>query len=197
MSKKIAKSFVIIGTGLVISALILFFYNQYESKEAAEKSKGVLNYMQESISPNTEDSVEDEMPVMELDGYEYIGYVSIPVFDIELPIMSEWSYEKLKVAPVRHFGSSRTDDLVIAAHNFSSHFGRLKTMEKDDIIRFTDMDGIASTYSVEKIDILNPNDVDKVQNSPYDLVLYTCTLGGKTRVGVFANRVSDLEGKYK
>ena len=54
---------------------------------------------------------------------------------------------------------------------------------------FTDMEGVINTYSIEKIETLNPSEVDAVQNSGYDLVLYTCTKGGKTRVTVFCNRV--------
>ena len=57
-----------------------------------------------------------------------------------------------------------------------------------DTVTFTDMEGIVNTYCVEKIETLNPNEVDAVQNSGYDLVLYTCTKGGKTRVTVFCNR---------
>ena len=41
------------------------------------------------------------------------------------------------------------------------------------------------------IDTLAPDEVEAVQNSGYDLVLYTCTYGGKTRVTVFCNRQED------
>ena len=34
----------------------------------------------------------------------------------------------------------------------------------------------------------DPTDVDAVKNSGYDLVLYTCTYGGKTRIVVFCDR---------
>ena len=88
----------------------------------------------------------------------------------------------------RQSGSSCTDDLVIVAHNYDNHFGRLKELSKGDTVIFTDMEGIVNTYCVEKIETLNPNEVDAVQNSGYDIVLYTCTKGGKTRVTVFCNR---------
>ena len=133
--------------------------------------------------------LDPEMPVVVLDGYEYVGYVEIPALGLKLPVMSEWDYTRLKVAPCRQFGSSRTDDLVIAAHNYENHFGRLKELSEGDTVIFTDMEGIVNTYSVKKIETLNPNEVDAVQNSGYALVLYTCTKGGKTRVTVFCDRV--------
>ena len=133
--------------------------------------------------------LDPELPVVELDGYEYVGYVEIPTLEVELPVMADWDYDRLKIAPCRQFGSSRTDDLVIAAHNYQTHFGRLKELQKGDTVRFTDMEGIVNTYSVSKCETLQPTEVDAVQNSGYDLVLYTCTLGGRTRVTVFCDRV--------
>ena len=50
------------------------------------------------------------------------------------------------------------------------------------------MDGIENKYEVILIDTLAPDEVEAVQNSGYDLVLYTCTYGGKTRVTVFCDR---------
>ena len=50
------------------------------------------------------------------------------------------------------------------------------------------MEGIVNTYSIQRIETLNPDAVDAVQNSGNDLVLYTCTKGGKTRVTVFCDR---------
>ena len=128
------------------------------------------------------------MPVVTLDGYDYVGYVEIPMLELKLPVMADWDYTRLKVAPCRQFGSSRTDDLVIAAHNYESHFGHLKDLSVGSTVTFTDMAGIVNPYCVEKIETLNPDDVDAVQNSGYDLVLYTCTRGGRTRVTVFCNR---------
>ena len=37
--------------------------------------------------------------------------------------------------------------------------------------------------------ILQPDDVDAVQNSAYPLVLYSCTYSGKTRLTVFCKKV--------
>ena len=50
------------------------------------------------------------------------------------------------------------------------------------------MDGEVSTYAVAKVETLDPKAVEAVQNSGYDLVLYTCTYGGASRVTAFCNR---------
>ena len=85
---------------------------------------------------------------------------------------------------------SRTDDLVIAAHNYESHFGKLTSLTAGDSVTFTDMDGIVNEYVVNKVEVLDPHSVEEVEHSGYALVLYTCTYGGKTRVTVFCDRAS-------
>ena len=70
-------------------------------------------------------------------------------------------------------------------------FGYLKKLIPGDTVIFTDMDGIVNTYAVEKTETLDPTSVDAVKNSGCDLVLYTCTIGGKTRVCLFCNRVPE------
>ena len=203
MPKKSGIAIVTAGAVLILSALLLLLYNRYEDANAGQEAESLLENVEAVIetkrikvpvtskrpdaAPSTT-PLDPQMPVVMLDGYEYVGYVEIPILGLKLPVMSEWDYTRLKVAPCRQFGSSRTDDLVIAAHNYENHFGRLKELSAGDTVIFTDMEGVVNTYSVKKIETLNPNEVDAVQNSGYDLVLYTCTKGGQTRVTVFCDR---------
>ena len=201
MPKKTGIAIVAVGAVLILSALLLFLYNRYEDAHAGQEAESLLGNVQtiiderETSVPTTipeettpPETLAPELPIAEIEGYGYVGYISIPKLELELPVMSEWDYNRLKLAPCRQFGSSRTDDLVIAAHNYESHFGHLKDLSVGEPVTFTDMEGIVNTYCVEKIETLNPNEVDAVQNSGYDLVLYTCTKSGKTRVTVFCNR---------
>ena len=98
-------------------------------------------------------------------------------------------YERLRIAPCRQFGSTKTDDLVIAAHNYASHFGKLSQLRPGDLLTFSDMESDVILYEVSAMDILEPTAVETVKNSNFDLVLYTCTYGGETRVVVFCSRI--------
>lgn len=193
----------------MLSALLLLLYNGYEEYRAGQKAELLLDDIQSVIAkpefpaPTTEIGTEGmestgetetlpvELPVVMIDGYECIGYISIPDLKLELPVISEWNYSFLKIAPCRHFGSSRTDDLVIAAHNYKTHFGSLSELEIGAEVCFTDMDGIENHYTLKRLDTLTPDAVDAVQNSGYDLVLYTCTSSGTTRLVAFCDRTAD------
>ena len=194
---------IVIGGVLLLAALGLYGYNRYEDAQAGAEAQVVVQDLEQKLeqtvskaestetSADSEEMLSPELPVVMLDGYDYIGVISIPAIDIKLPVMSNWSYPKLKISPCREFGSSRTDDLVIAAHNYESHFGKLGSVSVGDNVIFTDMDGVENHYIVQKTDILQPTDVDAVEHSGYDLVLYTCTYGGKTRITVFCDRIAE------
>lgn len=198
MPKKAGILFVSMGAVLILSALLLFFYNGLEARRAGQEAELLLEDIQAAISegPTMEtlaedETIPDELPVVWIDGYEYIGYLSFPDWELHLPVMAKWDYERLKLAPCRHFGSSLTDDLVIAAHNYDTHFGGLSKLEKGSKILFTDMEGNVNHYALQYVKTLDPDQVDAVQNSGYDLVLYTCTIGGSYRVVAFCDRTEE------
>lgn len=208
MPKKAGIIFVTLGVVLILSALLFFLYNGLEDRRAGQQAESLMDEIHSAMTEETDPTIKPteigieitmptetlpaEMPVVMIDGYDYIGYLSIPALELELPVMAEWDYSRLKIAPCRHFGSSRTDDLVIAAHNYKTHFGSLSKLESGAEVIFTDMDGIENRYVLMKDPkTLAPDAVDAVQNSGYDLVLYTCTPGGATRVVAFCDRVME------
>nr|MBQ8245070.1 sortase [Oscillospiraceae bacterium] len=202
MNKKAGILLIVVGLGMLLAAGGLYLHNVAVDANAGREAEAILTQVQEAIpeAPETEalepaaeetapaGTVPEEMTVVEIDGYGYIGYLSIPKIELELPVMHLWDQYRLQIAPCRHFGSTWTDDLVIAAHNYEKHFGKLKELAPGDGVTFTDMDGNITDYEVVRLETLDPNAVDAVQYSDCDLVLYTCTYNGKNRVGVFCNR---------
>lgn len=151
---------IVLGVVLLLAAGGLYAYNRYEDAHAGAEAQTVVADLQQKVEtpePEAESGpLDPELPVVEIDGNEYVGEISIPAIGIDLPVMSEWSYPRLKIAPCRQFGSSRTDDLVIAAHNYESHFGKLTSLTAGDSVTFTDMDGIVNEYVVNKVEVLDP-----------------------------------------
>ena len=126
--------------------------------------------------------------VAQIDGYNYIGYLTIPKLNLELPVMADWSYARLKKAPCRYSGLHYGDDMVIAAHNYKRHFGNISQLQPGDIVVFTDMQGLQLVYTVGLVETLAPNEIDRMVNSGWDLTLFTCTYGGANRVTVRCQR---------
>ena len=127
---------------------------------------------------------EMEMPTQEIDGQTYIGMVEVPSLELSLPVISEWTYPRLKKAPCRYVGSVYSKDMVICGHNYDRHFGRLKDLAVGDEVRFTDMDGNVFFYTVCGTEQLGKYAVEEMLAGEWDLTLFTCTKGGRMRVTV-------------
>lgn len=202
-SKRTGSLLMLFGGVLIAAALLLLAFNSYEAKKAEKAARQLLPQVcqqidvrkQEPTHKNPYDEQADEMTCIEIDRYEYIGYLSIPVLDLELPIMSEWDYPRLKIAPCRQFGSTKSDDLVIAGHNYRRHFGKLNTLKINDLMQFVDMDGEVSFYKVGEVNVIAPDSLEQVKNSDWDLVLYTCNYQGDKRVMVGGARITGEEAK--
>ena len=134
-----------------------------------------------------------EMPRETVEGEEYLGTLEIPALGLKLPIMAEWSYPRLKKAPCRYSGSVYTDDMVLAGHNDKTHFGGLKRLSMDDEIRFTDVEGNLFRYRVIDLETLDGTAVEDMEQGNPGLTLFTCTLGGRSRLAVRAERVERSE----
>ena len=196
---KYRKIFLSLALVFIIFGIILFLNNETESLEAANASNITVNKIimeiQEKDIP-VKDITEDtefleeipEMEVMNIDGIDYIGTLEIPSQELLLPVTADWSYSNLKLSPCRYAGSIYTNDFVICAHNYNTHFGVLKNLQIGDIIYFRTVNNEIIEYSVVEMQILDPYSIDEMKNSEFDLTLFTCTYGGAQRVTVRANK---------
>ncbi len=201
-----------INTGLLLlaAALFLWAYNGQESRRAGDSAQQVITELTQSLTqqppaeagagpeqteapavklPEYLLDAQREMPEKTVNGRAYIGVLSIPSLNLELPVLSQWSYPNLKDAPCRYAGSLYQNDLIICAHNYASHFGRLKTLQPGDTLLFTDMDDQVVSFQMVEQETLEPNDQEAMTTGDWDLTLFTCTPGGQTRVTVRFQRV--------
>lgn len=168
--KRLGILFIVLGALFVLCALALFTYNQLENFHARVSAAQIVETLD---SDNTV-----------IGGNEYIGTLKIPALELELPVMADCSYEKLKTAPGCYSGSLEGGNLVIAGHNYTSNFGEIHSLSAGDFVLFTDTAGNEYTFEVAEIEYLLPTDVQKMVKSAYPLTLYTCTYGAAKRVTV-------------
>lgn len=196
----------LIGTALILGALSLFYHNEKDSRDAELFAQNVMPALQDEIihaletapvepdgSENTpvellrpEDLVMTEKMI---NGYPYIGYLSIPDLNLELPVMSNWNSQRLMISPCRFTGTVKGEDLVIMAHNYKSHFGKLSTLTEGAKVRFVDMDGVIWDYEVVIMDVLAAEEVEEMTAGEYDLTLFSCTANRSYRITVRCNKV--------
>lgn len=195
MKSKSGTILIITGAVLIASALSLASYNIYTDKCAGNYSEDILKELESEIpelerssetgiSENNEEQSNLQMSFKEIDNNQYIGIIHIPSLNVKLPVIKQWNYENLKSAPCLYSGNVTDNSMVIAGHNYSSHFGNLKQLSTGDEIYFIDVDGNLYSYTVAETEILDGSDTEKMESGQWDLTLFTCNFSGQERVTV-------------
>lgn len=212
--RKTGIALIILGVLFLIGSAGLLIYNQREDVRAGKAAEEQLIRLVEEISiqreglqeeistatPEEEEALFQElqstlptveqgilMDEIEVDGKTYIGYISFPTLEIDLPVMSRWTVEKLYTSPCHYFGSVQDGNLVIMAHNYSRHFGRITELKSGDPVYFINAFGEAFFYRVEFQEILPSDCIPQLTSGEFDLTLFTCTYGGANRITVRCN----------
>ena len=210
------------GTLLIILGLLLILgggglaaYNVWDAYRAGQEAESILEELEDDMEQETDGTpsalaappraaftkeTAPAMPLQTIDGYDYIGILEIPDQGIRLPVMNTWDYTRLKVSPCRYSGSYFTDDLVICAHNYASHFSPIKWIGPGTDIYFITVDQVVYHYTVSNRETVQPTAVEEMiqnennsgffgVNAKWDLTLFTCNTGGQTRCAVRCDRV--------
>lgn len=182
-----------LGVLLLAAALGLVAWNTWDNHRAAESAEQILAEMSalpgpaeipQAVPPASQSApASAKMPTVIVDGSAYIGTLQIPALGLRLPVLRDWSYPNLRIAPCRYAGTPQ-GSLVLAAHNYESHFGRLDELRPGDTVQFTDAAGSLYAYMVAQVEILQPAAIEEMIDPAWDLTLFTCTLGGQTRLTV-------------
>ena len=207
MRKTLGTLLIALGILLVLTAAVMTGNHFRSQQKAGEEAQAALEALEipEPVVETTPDipdipgkpaqiphyqlNPEMGMPEKEVDGIAYIGTLEIPVLELCLPVISATTGAHLQIAPCRFTGSAYLDDLVVGAHNYAAHFGRLSSLSYGDVVKLTDMDGNRFVYQVADIEILQPDQKEELCSGEWPLSLYTCTPGGRTRLTVRCEKI--------
>ena len=183
------------GTLCLAAALCLAGYNIWDEQRATVSASEAVEVLVREIPdrPEKEQPLAPEpqpmMTSVELDERYYVGLLEIPDLELTLPIQREWSDALLHYSPCVYQGTL-ADGLIIAGHNYRSHFAHLNQLAAGAEIRLRELDGNVWTYTVAGSEIIDGNDVESMAAGDWDLTLFTCTLSRTSRVTVRCERES-------
>lgn len=223
----------IIGALLIAAAIALSVYNLWTAHRAAASSYETLRSIDLSNALTPQWYTERDMPVVTVDGVDYIGVLTIPDLDLQLPVAADWSYDQLLSSPCRYTGNYFMNDMVVCAHNYQAHFGGLISCDLGLDVYFQSVEGYVFKYKVSDRKTIQPESVlemiinrnnfekylesdlggadsadntdiqgevistddgdtlSREESEEWDLTLYTCNWGGRTRCAVRCTRVRE------
>ena len=175
-----------IGCICVALSLGLALFNVYDTFRARKSEEDILAAynLKNDLDPDIWIDPDMDMPEVDVDGISCIGTLEIPRLGLNLCVTSTCSDENMKQLPCRYYGSIYKSNMVIIAHNYWFHFGRLNTLKSGDEVIFTDASGNCFKYVVDAMDVVSPESVAEVTNGKWPLTLVTCTLDSQNRIVV-------------
>lgn len=184
---------IIIGIFLLLLSVFIIIFNSYKENKSFDTATKDLAVLKDAMRKNVGHENKKTEKELEIDGTKYLGIISIPKLNIELPVIKNFSYNELAISPCRYYGSIKEHDLMIAAHNYKNFFSGIDRLNSDDKIVFTECDGTVHVYGVTYTELINGYHSDKMfeNKDDWDLTLFTCDWSGYSRITVRANEISD------
>lgn len=175
------------GALLLLAGALLAGQNLLTERRAARQTADLLAAVETRIAAPA------DLPAPEVAGdpwagYEVIGVVGLPDLGLSLPVLADYTQDLLAVAPCRY-----TDDLalepgqlVVAGHNYRTHFGRLGELAPGSRITWQNLDGVTYTYTVTEVTEIDAGDREALEQGDWDLTLFTCDVTRTRRILVRA-----------
>ena len=175
------------GALLLLAGALLAGQNLLTERRAARQTADLLAAVETRIAAPA------DLPAPEVTGdpwagYGVIGVVGLPDLGLSLPVLADYTQDLLAVAPCRY-----TDDLalepgqlVVAGHNYRTHFGRLGELSPGSRITWQNLDGVTYTYTVTEVTEIDAGDREALEQGDWDLTLFTCDVTRTRRILVRA-----------
>ncbi len=177
MSKKKFTSVLIgIGIFLILSAVILGIFDIIKNSPNTKACQEIIFEMR-GLMPEIQNGVPDSktnisMPMLEIDGMNFIGIIEIPAFNITLPVYSTWNTAKLSKFPCRYMGSVYNNTLIIGGSDNKGQFDFMKIISENDYVFFTDTTGMRYSYRVDNIEISKDASTESLKGEKGDLIFF-------------------------
>lgn len=189
-NRRIGLIFILLGAAALAAAALLAGRNFLEERRAEQNASQLLARIEQwSAQPEQEVNqavlveAPDDSPTV-WDSYDVDGVLSIPRLGLELPVLSQYTEELLKVSPCVYqgLGGSEPERLVIAGHNYRSHFGSLDQLAPGDEITYRSLDKVETCFQVTQLVEIGAEDAALLEEGEWDLTLLTCNLDMSRRL---------------
>lgn len=189
-SSKKFKFILVFSILIIIICIIFYLFSKYNSYQKEKLSKNLLtNFNITTLYANNNNDYLSSRMEYNSNTPFVIGLLKIDKINLLYPILSNSSEELLKISPCRFFGPMPNEigNLCIAGHNYANqkHFGKLTSLEVNDILQLSDLNGNFINYAIYKIQEVPANDtscMNQNTNNLREVTLVTCNTIKGTRI---------------
>ena len=166
----------VLGIGLILCGTLVFLAEQMRIRyfaQAAETTVELIESLLPERTPGIPEPLTDPaMPVLELEGRDYIALIDVPGYGCSLPVGSQWNKNMTRQYPCRFWGSVNDNTLVIGGSDQHGQFTFLDTIDLGAGITVTDMSGCEFHYCVTRVDRSKQAQSQWLCREEYDLTVF-------------------------
>lgn len=163
-----------LGILLIAGSAVLIIRSRYAEDKNRSSCARILTQLHFSMPESKRSSGSFDMfsaASLSIDGIDYIGILSIPSVDVELPIVSEYGKSDIAV-----YGVSEKDSPPALSCN-SKNWSDVADASVGDKVTLTDMRGCAYEYTVEEIARVSSYEPPSASSDDMTLTLVTVSKG--------------------
>lgn len=176
MRKRSFSVVYVVGAILIIASFAMLAALQIRVYIGSDNGRRIVEEI-DGLLPEKYSAVPDmlagqNMPVLEIDGVDYVAIIEIPDYGVMLPVGDKWNGNNQFDYPSRFSGSAYDHTLVIGGADNPHQFAFCDKIDNGTAVTVTDMTGAQFTYSVTKVERSGEADSQWLQSSDCDLTLF-------------------------
>jgi sortase (surface protein transpeptidase) len=176
MKKRKIPILLILGIVLILSSLTMVIVLQLQAQQGVAKSQKVMAKMEELLPERSRGTPglysNTQMPVLNIEGTDYVSMLQVPGFDVALPVADHWNPDRLAEGPARFCGSAYDHTLVIGGTDYEKQLAFCGRIENGAVITLTDMTGAEFFYTVAKVERSTKAEQGWLADPEYDMTLF-------------------------
>ena len=142
-----------VGIGLLVATAVLLFSWQSGIQISAQRAADCVHTLRTLIPEPQgallEERADNSMPVLSLNGTDYVGILELPAHASSLPVCADWGHSSKQ--PCRFSGSIYDGTMQIGGTSQNGQYEFYREISVGDAVYFTDMTGDRYTYAVKDI----------------------------------------------
>ena len=189
----------IIGVLLILIGVGIIGTVAYKKIVTSQKQNELLEAFESQLAEGDNENTEEEVNLDSINGYTPIAIMEIPSIKLKQPVVEGITEDVIKYFLGKFPESTMPGEVgnfAVAGHrvsDFTDAFINLYRVKPGDNVIVTTKDG-KYTYEVEESFIVEPEQVEVLENADYEkITLITCTIGSKRRVIVTGKLIEKNE----
>ena len=154
MGKSI-KILLTVGLLLVAVSIGLAVTDFVRTAVVSDRAAAMAAQLEAALPPRTAgiaDTPTADMPVWQWDGQDVVALLTIPAYEVSLPVGAEWDAAAVATYPRRFAGTTYGDALIIGGSDRRGQLDCMDRLEIGDAVTVTDMSGAEFPYVVDRVE---------------------------------------------